>query len=100
MLGTARTLHQAGFATVLFDFRAQGESRGNLCTFGYLEALDVRGAVRYLQERPDTAGLPIAGLGLSIAQEIVTRMGGQISAVSEFGAGSIFTVTLPIEMLS
>jgi fermentation-respiration switch protein FrsA (DUF1100 family) len=66
MVAHARFLHAAGYAALLFDFRAQGESRGNLCTFGYQEALDVRGAVRYLQERPDTAYLPLAGLGLSM----------------------------------
>ena len=38
-----------------------------------------------------------AGLGLSIAKEIVTRMGGEISAASEPGVGSTFTVTMPIE---
>jgi len=40
-----------------------------------------------------------AGLGLSIAREIVNRMGGEISAVSEPGSGSTFTVTLPLEAL-
>src|SRR5437016_5186056 len=45
MLAHARFLHEAGYSALLFDFRAQGQSRGNLCTFGYREALDVRGAV-------------------------------------------------------
>jgi signal transduction histidine kinase len=38
-----------------------------------------------------------AGLGLSIAKEIVTRMGGEISVSSEPGNGSIFTILLPME---
>jgi signal transduction histidine kinase len=38
-----------------------------------------------------------AGLGLSIAKEIVTHMGGEISVSSEPGNGSIFTILLPME---
>jgi signal transduction histidine kinase len=37
-----------------------------------------------------------AGLGLSIAKEIVTRMGGEISVSSQPGNGSAFTISLPI----
>ena len=36
-----------------------------------------------------------AGLGLSIAKEIITRMGGEISVASEPGHGTIFTIFLP-----
>lgn len=38
-----------------------------------------------------------AGLGLSIAKEIISRMGGEISVASEPGKGSVFTVLLPVE---
>jgi signal transduction histidine kinase len=38
-----------------------------------------------------------AGLGLSIAKEIVTRMGGEIYVSSEPGVGSTFTFILPVE---
>ena len=36
-----------------------------------------------------------AGLGLSIANELVTAQGGSITVDSEVGHGSVFTVTLP-----
>ena len=38
-----------------------------------------------------------AGLGLSIAREIIIRMGGELTAASQFGNGSTFTITLPVE---
>jgi CheY-like chemotaxis protein len=38
------------------------------------------------------------GLGMHITHRLVTMMGGKISAESEYGKGSTFTVTLPLEM--
>ncbi|MEY8828208.1 ATP-binding protein [Sedimentitalea sp. XS_ASV28] len=39
------------------------------------------------------------GLGLSISRQIVSRAGGQITAQSTLGAGSRFTVRLPVEKI-
>lgn len=47
----APSLHAAGFNVFLFDFRAHGRSDGRLATFGYLERLDVQGAVEVLKRR-------------------------------------------------
>ena len=38
------------------------------------------------------------GLGLYLSRKLANLMGGDISAVSEFGVGSIFTVTTPIDV--
>lgn len=38
-----------------------------------------------------------AGLGLSIVKKLVTLMEGKIEAQSAVGAGSVFTVTLPLK---
>jgi hypothetical protein len=40
---------------------------------------------------------PGTGLGLSLVKTIVTGMGGHISAKSELGVGSTFSVTMPLE---
>lgn len=41
-----------------------------------------------------------AGLGLSIAQQLVQQMGGSIAVTSTLGRGSRFTVTLPLPRVS
>ena len=38
------------------------------------------------------------GLGLSISRDLVNRLGGTISMVSQYGQGTIFTVDVPIEI--
>ena len=51
MLRRARFLHSEGFAVLLFDFQAHGESPGRRITFGRLEGLDAAAAVAFVRQR-------------------------------------------------
>jgi len=44
----------------------------------------------------ETQAIPGSGLGLSIVQEAVGRMGGRVTVASEVGRGSTFAVHLPV----
>ena len=64
MFGRARFLSAAGYAVLLFDFQAHGQSRGDRITFGHRESLDASASVEYVRDRvPD---VPIVVLGNSL----------------------------------
>ena len=50
----------------------------------------------YRLERDVSSGIVGTGLGLPLVKEIVEKHGGHISVESESGAGSLFTIDLPI----
>jgi alpha-beta hydrolase superfamily lysophospholipase len=64
MLGRAELLWRNGYAVLVPDFQAHGESTGTRVTFGYLESRDAASAVRYLRRRYPT--LPVAAIGVSM----------------------------------
>ena len=45
---------------------------------------------------PETAGIGGTGLGLYLARDLARRHGGDVTAASELGGGSTFTLTLPL----
>lgn len=62
----ARGFVPYGYNVLIFDFRAHGQSAGQLTSYGYRERQDVLGAVRYLQtHRPDQSRF-IYGVGVSM----------------------------------
>ena len=64
MIGQARFLHRHGYAVLLFDFHAYGESDGARTTFGYGEAADAAAAVALL--RTLAPGERVAAVGFSL----------------------------------
>ncbi len=64
MQGRAQFLSEAGYAVLLFDFQAHGESPGEHLTFGHLESKDAAAALCFARER--NAGNPVAVLGMSL----------------------------------
>lgn len=66
MLEKAVLLHRRGYTTLLFDFRARGESGGKRCTLGFREVDDLLAAVEYLRSRKDARSLPIGVFGESL----------------------------------
>jgi alpha-beta hydrolase superfamily lysophospholipase len=70
----AIVLHQHGFAVLLFDFQAQGESVGRHITFGHLEALDAASAVTYARiaapgERVGAIGVSLGGAAALLGRQ-------------------------------
>lgn len=55
-----------GYNVFIFDFRAHGESGGQLTTFGDRERRDVLGAVRWLRENRPDQSQRIHGIGASM----------------------------------
>ena len=64
MVARARFLSEAGFAVLLFDFQAHGESIGKRITFGHLESRDSQAAVAFVKQH--FPGQPIGVIGISL----------------------------------
>lgn len=65
-LALARELPSNGYNVLAFDFRAHGESGGQLSSFGDLERRDVLGAVRWARATHPAETRHLVGLGVSM----------------------------------
>lgn len=71
MLGRARALHEAGYATVLIDLQAHGESPGKLITLGHLERHDVQAAVDLARRREPQHRVGLIGVSMGGAAALL-----------------------------
>jgi fermentation-respiration switch protein FrsA (DUF1100 family) len=70
MLGRARFLRRAGYAVLLIDLRATGETLGRRITFGWDERHDVIAAVRFVHERAPHEPVGVIGSSLGGAASL------------------------------
>lgn len=71
MLARARFLHDEGFAVLLCDFQAHGESTGGHLTFGHLESRDAQAEVRFVHERAGGEKVGVIGVSLGGAAAVL-----------------------------
>ncbi len=71
MLRRARLFHAEGFAVLLFDFQAHGESTGARITFGHREGQDAAAAVDYVRARLPTERIGVIGTSLGGAAALL-----------------------------
>jgi fermentation-respiration switch protein FrsA (DUF1100 family) len=71
MLRRARLFHAEGFAVLLFDFQAHGESTGTRITFGHREGQDAAAVIAYLRARLPNERVGVIGSSLGGAAALL-----------------------------
>ena len=71
MIGRAEMLHDRGFAVLLVDMQAHGESQGDNITIGFLEKLDVTAAVGFVKQNHPNHKIGIDGWSLGGAATLL-----------------------------
>jgi fermentation-respiration switch protein FrsA (DUF1100 family) len=65
-------LAKNGYGVLAWDFRAHGQSGGDICTLGYYEQLDVEAALDYVLAQPDVKHIGAWGGSMGAATVILT----------------------------
>jgi fermentation-respiration switch protein FrsA (DUF1100 family) len=71
MLERARLLHAEGFATIMIDLQAHGESPGDAITLGHMEKHDVRAAVEFARRKHPRQPIGVIGVSLGGAAAVL-----------------------------
>ena len=67
LIPRAEFLSRAGYAVLLFDFQAHGESLGQHITFGFLESRDATAAVNFVHQNLPGEKVGVIGISLGAA---------------------------------
>jgi uncharacterized protein len=81
MLARASFLHDAGYAVLLIDLPAHGESGGDRITFGAREAEGVTAALNYLRRELPGEAIGIIGVSLGAASTVLAHPATPADAV-------------------
>src|SRR5581483_9345354 len=81
MLSRAEFLHRQGYAALLIDFQAHGESPGRQITFGDRESRDVVAALEYLRRSVPGERVGVIGVSLGAAAFVLADSKPPVDAV-------------------
>ncbi len=81
MLERAAFLSKAGYAVLLFDFQAHGESAGEQITFGLMEGKDAYSAVEFLRKASSGKNIGVLGVSLGGAAAILASPPLEVDAM-------------------
>jgi uncharacterized protein len=89
--GHAAMLAEAGYASLLVELRARGESAGERIGLAYDEVLDLQAGVAHVQTRLAYAGVPIVAYGLSLGGATAINAAGVTPAIDGVVSLSAFS---------
>lgn len=81
MLGRADFLHRAGYAVLLFDFQAHGESGGDRITLGWRESQDAISAIKFLRKILPEEKIGVIGVSMGGAAAILAKPPLEVTAL-------------------
>lgn len=84
-------LEKNGYASILCEMRAHGESGGNVICVGYKEHLDVRAVVDYIKANDRYNNVPIVVYGLSMGGAVAINSIGNIPEIDGLISMSAFS---------
>lgn len=89
--GHARMLWEQGYASVLYEMRAHGESEGDRVALGYEEWRDIKAVVDYIRSQEKYNGVPIVVFGLSMGGAVAINSIAQIPEIDGLIALSAYS---------
>lgn len=89
LLPEATVLAEAGYHVLMIDLRGHGRSEGNLLTYGYQEALEVRAGVDFLLTQPGVEQVGV--LGHSLGGSAVVRAAAADERIGAVAVQSTFS---------
>lgn len=90
-LWEAEYLNDAGFTTVLFDYRGVGDSDRSIKTYGARESLDVKAILKYIRSSDKMGELPLFLYGNSMGVASVLLAGEEADDISGYILNSGYT---------
>ncbi|SCY60181.1 alpha/beta hydrolase [Alkaliphilus peptidifermentans] len=89
--GHSKMLQENGYASILLELRAHGESEGNVIGLGYKEHLDAKAVVEYIKSNNKYKNVPIVIHGASMGGATAINSFGQIPEIDGLISMSAFS---------